>query len=280
MFLHGGWFHLIGNMWFLWIFGNNVEDSMGARALRALLPALRARRGGAAGGGDPGSPIPMVGASGAIGGVMGAYVVLYPRVRVHLLLWFSASSSPPSRCPRPSCCCYWLALQLIGGAVEPRRGRRRRRVLGARRWLRGRACCWCSCSAIPSWSRVIPSTAGRRLARAGGTWRTPMSNDAMDRGRCSRSERSRRDRDGRQQRPRLRDRARARGEGRARGARLSRRGEGARPRSTAIRAASPARVGRSAWRSTSRRSRRSARFADAVRGAPRRASICSATTPA
>ena len=45
MFLHGGWMHLIGNMWFLWIFGNNVEDSMGAPALRRLLPALRLRGG-------------------------------------------------------------------------------------------------------------------------------------------------------------------------------------------------------------------------------------------
>ena len=86
MFLHGGWFHLIGNMWFMWIFGNNVEDSMGhsrfvffylicglaAAALQVIL--------------SPDSPVPMVGASGAIGGVMGAYVVLYPKVQVHMLI--------------------------------------------------------------------------------------------------------------------------------------------------------------------------------------------------
>src|SRR6476619_4170837 len=87
MFLHGGWFHLIGNMWFLWIFGDNVEDSMGhARfALFYLLCGLAAA--GLQVAAWPSSPVPMVGASGAIGGVMGAYVMLYPRVRVHLLLW-------------------------------------------------------------------------------------------------------------------------------------------------------------------------------------------------
>jgi membrane associated rhomboid family serine protease len=86
MFLHGGWMHLLGNMWFLWIFGNNVEDSMGhARFVvfylfggvaAALLQVAVSSA----------SPIPMVGASGAIGGVMGAYLVLYPRVRVYTLV--------------------------------------------------------------------------------------------------------------------------------------------------------------------------------------------------
>ncbi|MCX7726729.1 MAG: rhomboid family intramembrane serine protease, partial [Chitinispirillaceae bacterium] len=78
MFTHGGWFHLIGNMWFLSIFGDNVEDVMGpirftifyllcgicAEAVQIFF--------------DPASNVPMVGASGAIGGVMGAYAVLYP----------------------------------------------------------------------------------------------------------------------------------------------------------------------------------------------------------
>lgn len=85
MFLHGSWLHLIGNMWFLWLFGNNVEDSMGR--LRYLAFYLI---GGLAGAGahifaNADSMIPTVGASGAISAVMGAYLVLYPRVRIHTL---------------------------------------------------------------------------------------------------------------------------------------------------------------------------------------------------
>jgi membrane associated rhomboid family serine protease len=85
MFLHGGWLHLIGNLWFLWIFGNNVEDSMGHTRFLVfyLLTGLVASGSHIAS--DPASPIPMVGASGAISAIMGAYLVLYPRARVHTL---------------------------------------------------------------------------------------------------------------------------------------------------------------------------------------------------
>src|SRR3972149_2580370 len=82
MFLHGSWMHLIGNMLYLWIFGNNVEDAMGhvrfvlfyllcgiAAVLAQSLP-------------NPDSTIPMIGASGAISGVLGAYLLLYPHARV------------------------------------------------------------------------------------------------------------------------------------------------------------------------------------------------------
>jgi membrane associated rhomboid family serine protease len=117
MFLHGGWFHLLGNMWFLWIFGNNVEDSMGhARfALFYLLCGLAAA--GLQVAANPTSPIPMVGASGAIGGVMGAYVMLYPRVRVHLLLWLGFYVTTVA-VPAAFMLFYWLAMQLIGGATS------------------------------------------------------------------------------------------------------------------------------------------------------------------
>jgi len=85
MFLHGGWMHLIGNLWFLWIFGNNVEDSMGhGRFLVFYLLAGLAASGGHIAS-DPSSTIPMVGASGAISAIMGAYLVLYPKARVHTL---------------------------------------------------------------------------------------------------------------------------------------------------------------------------------------------------
>src|SRR5690606_31258551 len=116
MFLHGGWMHLIGNMWFLWIFGNNIEDSMGhgryiafyllcglaAAAVQAFL--------------DPSSPIPMVGASGAISGVMGAYVLLYPRVQVHMLVVLVIFISR-IRVPAFLMLGYWFLLQLLGGAM-------------------------------------------------------------------------------------------------------------------------------------------------------------------
>jgi membrane associated rhomboid family serine protease len=116
MFLHGGWFHLIGNMWFLWIFGNNVEDSMGhARfVLFYLICGLAAA--GLQVAASPTSAIPMVGASGAIGGVMGAYVMLYPRVRVHLLLWLGFYVTTIA-VPAAFMLFYWLLLQLIGGAT-------------------------------------------------------------------------------------------------------------------------------------------------------------------
>ena len=82
MFLHGGWMHLIGNMLYLWIFGNNVEDAMGHKrfiifyllcgVLAAMTQAVL----------NPNSEIPMIGASGAISGVLGAYLVLHPHARV------------------------------------------------------------------------------------------------------------------------------------------------------------------------------------------------------
>lgn len=114
MFLHGSWMHLIGNMWFLWLFGNNVEDSMTrprfavfyivcGLAAALLQVALQ-----------PDSTVPMVGASGAISGVMGAYLVLFPRVRVFTwvpLGFFMTSVALPAWVML----IYWMFLQLIGG---------------------------------------------------------------------------------------------------------------------------------------------------------------------
>jgi membrane associated rhomboid family serine protease len=88
MFLHGGWMHLLGNALFFWVFGNNIEDSMGAGRFLAfyLLCGLIAAATYVLS--DPASPIPTVGASGAISGVLGAYLVLYPRVKVNMLFIF------------------------------------------------------------------------------------------------------------------------------------------------------------------------------------------------
>ncbi len=88
MFLHGGWGHIIGNAMFLWVFGNNIEDVVGRGRFLAfyLLCGLVASAAHIVV--DPGSPIPTVGASGAISGVMGAYLVLFPKVRVRMLFLF------------------------------------------------------------------------------------------------------------------------------------------------------------------------------------------------
>ncbi len=87
MFLHGGWMHLIGNMLFLWIFGNNIEDALGS--VRFIIFYLACGLGAAflqiiV---SPDSTIPMVGASGAISGVLGAYIILYPRVKIFTLVF-------------------------------------------------------------------------------------------------------------------------------------------------------------------------------------------------
>src|SRR2546427_7935545 len=77
MFLHGSWFHLIGNMWFLYLFGDNVEDAMGHLRFVVFYSMTGLAAAAAQVLASPGSGLPMVGASGAISGVMGAYVILY-----------------------------------------------------------------------------------------------------------------------------------------------------------------------------------------------------------
>jgi membrane associated rhomboid family serine protease len=86
MFLHGSWAHLLGNCLFLWVFGNNIEDSMGRARFLAfyLICGLLAAAAHVFSG--PTSPVPTVGASGAISGMLGAYLVLYPRVLVKVLI--------------------------------------------------------------------------------------------------------------------------------------------------------------------------------------------------
>ncbi|UWR23487.1 rhomboid family intramembrane serine protease [Sulfitobacter sp. S190] len=86
MFLHAGWLHLAGNMLFLWIFGDNVEDEMGHLKYLAFYLATGALSGLAHVVADPASYIPTVGASGAIAGVMGGYLLLFPKAKVDILL--------------------------------------------------------------------------------------------------------------------------------------------------------------------------------------------------
>jgi membrane associated rhomboid family serine protease len=121
MFLHGGWFHLIGNMWFLWVFGNNVEDSMGHVRFLAFYILCGVAAAATQTFMNPSSPIPMVGASGAISGVMGAYIVLYPKVRVHMLVFLGIFIT---RIVVPAYLMlgYWFLLQLLGGGLASEEG--------------------------------------------------------------------------------------------------------------------------------------------------------------
>jgi membrane associated rhomboid family serine protease/Zn-finger nucleic acid-binding protein len=87
-FLHGGFGHLLGNLYFLWIFGDNVEDRLGHRGFLVVYLAAAVAGGLAHAAVDPGSIVPMLGASGAISGVTAAYLVLFPRVRLFVVLLF------------------------------------------------------------------------------------------------------------------------------------------------------------------------------------------------
>ena len=117
IFLHGSWMHLLGNMWFLWLFGNNVEDSMGRLRFIGfyLLCGLAAAAAQIIT--SPGSAIPMVGASGAISGVMGGYLLLYPTVRVYTLVvlgFFITSMALPAWVMLG----YWFLIQFVSGWVS------------------------------------------------------------------------------------------------------------------------------------------------------------------
>jgi membrane associated rhomboid family serine protease len=113
IFLHGGWFHLISNMWFLWVFGDNVEDSMGRGRYAAFYLVCGVLAALAQMIVDPDSPVPLVGASGAISGVMGAYLVLYPKVRVHTLLFLGFFITRIT-VPAYLMLLYWAFIQIVG----------------------------------------------------------------------------------------------------------------------------------------------------------------------
>ena len=113
MFLHGSWMHVIGNMWFLWIFGDNIEDYLGhfKYLLFYLLSGLGAALAQLVL--NPHSRVPTVGASGAIAGVLGAYFLLYPRAKV--LIWFPIFFL--FYLPAWVTLGYWFAMQFLSGAA-------------------------------------------------------------------------------------------------------------------------------------------------------------------
>lgn len=82
MFLHGGWLHIISNLWALWLFGDNVEDRMGPCRFLLFYFCMGIIAGGVHFINNPGSTLPTIGASGAIAGVMGAYLIMYPAARI------------------------------------------------------------------------------------------------------------------------------------------------------------------------------------------------------
>jgi len=112
MFMHGGLMHLAGNMLYLWIFGNNVEDYLGRVRFGIFYLLCGAAAAGAHLIFNPGSRIPTVGASGAISGVLAAYLLLYPRARVHVLIpvfYFLTTA----RIPAWFMIVLWFAFQLL-----------------------------------------------------------------------------------------------------------------------------------------------------------------------
>src|SRR5574341_476891 len=114
MFLHGGWMHIIGNMWFLWIFGDNVEDRRGNFVYLVVYIACGLAAGIVHTILNWGSQIPTVGASGAISGVLGAYMVFYPRSRIVTLVpliffFFTVQLAAYFFLG------YWIVLQFLGG---------------------------------------------------------------------------------------------------------------------------------------------------------------------
>ena len=118
MFLHGGWLHLAGNMLFLWIFGDNIDDEMGHIWLLIFYLACGVGAAFILILADPSSTVPTVGASGAIAGVMGGYLLLFPKARVDIFFFFIIFFRV---FPVPAwiTLCAWLALQFFGGFSSP-----------------------------------------------------------------------------------------------------------------------------------------------------------------
>jgi membrane associated rhomboid family serine protease len=117
LFLHGGWVHILGNMWYLWIFGDNIEDRLGKVrfVLFYLLCGIAANAAQILV--DPGSAVPVVGASGAISGVLGGYLMLFPKARIATLVPIFPIF-PILQIPALLFLPFWFLLQLWQGAAS------------------------------------------------------------------------------------------------------------------------------------------------------------------
>ena len=114
MFLHGGFMHLAGNMLFLWVLGDNVEDALGHKRFIAFYLIAGIAAALAHGLTDPGSKVPMIGASGAISGVIGAYLVLHPKARIKVLVSFFLVWLPTWVVLG-----VWIGLQFLNASMDP-----------------------------------------------------------------------------------------------------------------------------------------------------------------
>lgn len=113
MFLHGGWLHVLGNMWFLWVFGDNIEDILGHGKYVLFYLACGVAAAMAQVLISPDSRVPMVGASGAIAGVMGAYMVKFPQSRINTLIFYIFITT--IEVPAWVMLIYWFFIQLVSG---------------------------------------------------------------------------------------------------------------------------------------------------------------------
>jgi membrane associated rhomboid family serine protease len=116
MFLHGGWGHILGNALFFWVFGNNIEDSMGPGRFLVFYLVCGLVAAATQIIAMPASPVPTVGASGAISGVLGAYLVLYPRVRVNTLIFIFIVALPAWLI-----LIWWFGMQVLTAYLTPLR---------------------------------------------------------------------------------------------------------------------------------------------------------------
>jgi membrane associated rhomboid family serine protease len=112
-FLHGSWLHLLGNMLFLWIFGNNVEDRFGRLGFLGFYLLGGVLAGVSQVAIDPTSTVPTIGASGAIAAILGAYLVLFPRARVYTIVFFFFITA--IELPAVAVLGFWFVLQLFTG---------------------------------------------------------------------------------------------------------------------------------------------------------------------
>ena len=121
MFLHGGWMHLIGNMLFLWVFGDNLEDEIGHLGFLAFYLASGATAAALHVVSNPASSVPTVGASGAVAGVMGGYLLLFPKAKVDVLFIIVVLIRVV---PIPAWIVLgvWFAIQFASGAMTPTTG--------------------------------------------------------------------------------------------------------------------------------------------------------------
>lgn len=117
MFLHGGLFHLLGNMLYLWIFGNNIEDRLGHFRFLIFFLLIGIIAAYAHALAEPVSKIPMIGASGAVSGVLGAYLILYPHARVHTLV-FLGFFIQIVKIPALIVIGFWAIIQVINGILS------------------------------------------------------------------------------------------------------------------------------------------------------------------